>query len=160
MRLVIAFLLTLALSSPALAQYWTHYDNARFGYGIDVPPGFEGQGESDNGDGQVFYLPNGMQELTVWGGWLGVSADTLEGEAAGRSGSDMGAGWAISYSAATPQWATWSGTQGDSILYQRMILLCDGESYAAFRLTYPARDLAPMHSVLEGLVRSFVPSGC
>lgn len=146
--------------TPALAQYWTHYANARFGYELDIPPGFEGQGESDSGDGQIFYLPQSLQELTVWGGLLGVTAETFEGEAESRADAIMAAGWVISSASATPSWATLSGTRTNQALYQRMILLCDGESYAAFRITHPAKDLAAMSSVLEGLARSFAPADC
>ena len=41
-------------SIPAHAQDWSRYDNARFGFGVDIPPGFVGAGESENGDGQAF----------------------------------------------------------------------------------------------------------
>ena len=82
------FLLALMLiASPALAQFWGHYENARFGYAIDVPPDFVGQGESDNGDGQVFLLLGAEQALTVWGGHL---LDTFEQEVADRVASASG----------------------------------------------------------------------
>lgn len=155
LALIIAMLVTV----PAAAQFWSHYVNARFGYELDIPPGYEGQGESENGDGQVFYLPGQQQELTVWGGLLGVTSPSFENEVADRFGKDKGA-WTISYHAATPHWASWSGTNDDTVMYQRMILLCGANSYAAFRAVYPASDLAGMHAVIEGLVRSFKPIGC
>ncbi|UYN99505.1 MAG: hypothetical protein KIT02_16620 [Devosia sp.] len=145
---------------PVQAQFWTSYTNARFGYALDIPPGYEGQGESDNGDGQLFYLPNRQHELRVWGGWSTVTADNFEGEVANRLSQDLIEGWLLSYQASTPQWATWSATRGRFIMYQRMITLCDGDSYAAFRAVYPAQDLSDMHETIEGLVRSFVPTAC
>ncbi|MCS6760751.1 MAG: hypothetical protein MO846_01115 [Candidatus Devosia symbiotica] len=36
-----------------------------------MPDGFVGQGESNNGDGQIFVLPGRAITLNVWGGWLG-----------------------------------------------------------------------------------------
>jgi hypothetical protein len=159
MRFVLVFVLCL-LPLPALAQVWTHYANARFLYSLDIPPGYEGQGESGNGDGQVFYLPNQRHELLAWGGLLGVTAADLPGEAADRLRADSAAGWAITYQAGTPQWAVWSGTRGDLVLYQRMILLCDGASYAAFRLTHPSFDMARGQPLVEGLVRSLRAEGC
>jgi hypothetical protein len=156
MRFVLALILGLA-ALPALAQVWTHYPNTRFAYSLDIPPGFVGEGESANGDGQVFYVPNGLQELRAWGGLLGVATETFPEEATARLQSDMGEGWAITYQAGTPQWAVWSGMRNGYVLYQRMILLCDGQSYAAFRLTHPAADTGRMHGVVEGLVRSLRP---
>jgi hypothetical protein len=156
MRFVLALILSLS-ALPALAQVWSHYPNARFAYSIDIPPGFVGEGESANGDGQVFYVPNGLQELRVWGGHLGVTTETFPEEAAARLQSDMSGGWAITYQAGTPQWAVWSGMRNGSVLYQRMILLCNGSSYAAFTLTHPAADTGRMHGVVEGLVRSLRP---
>ncbi len=159
MRFAVPILFCL-MSLPALAQVWTHYANARFAYSLDIPPLYEGQGESANGDGQIFYLPNGRHELLAWGGLLGVTASDLAGEATQRLSQDMAAGWAITYQAGTPQWAVWSGTRGDLILYQRMIMLCDGTSYAAFRLTHPTRDMARNQPIVEGLVRSLRAEGC
>ncbi len=156
MRFALVLILSLC-TLPALAQVWSHYPNARFGYSVDIPPGFVGEGESGNGDGQIFYLPNGLQDLRVWGGLLGVTAETFPAEAAARMTRDINEGWAITYQAGTPQWAVWSGARGGYALYQRMILLCDGQSYAAFRLTHPAADTGRMHAVVEGLARSLRP---
>jgi hypothetical protein len=152
--LAAALLLSVA---PALGQFWGHYANARFGYAIDVPPGFEGQGEADSGDGQVFYHLGAEQSLTVWGGNL---LESFEAEVAQRQGRASADNWAISYQAATPQWAVFSGQRDHRILYQRMIVLCDGTRYAAFTLEYNLRDLAPADAVIDGLTRSFVASGC
>ena len=152
------FLLALMLiASPALAQFWGHYDNARFGYAIDVPPDFVGQGESDNGDGQVFLLLGAEQALTVWGGHL---LDTFEQEVADRVASASGENWGVSYRVSTPQWAVFSGQRDHRIVYQRMITLCDGTRYAAYRMEYNIRDLAAMDAVIEGLNRSLVASAC
>jgi len=151
---VLAFLL---LAYPAQAQFWEHYANVRFGYEIDVPPDFVGQGESSNGDGQIFYRPGTQQELTVWGGHL---LDTFEQEVANRLTDANAENWAISYQASTPQWAVFSGQRDHRIVYQRMIALCDGAGYAAYRVEYNIRDLAAMDAVIDGLNRSFVAEGC
>jgi hypothetical protein len=145
------------IASPALAQFWGHYENAGFGYEIDVPPDFVGQGESDNGDGQVFLRLGADQALTVWGGHL---LDTFEGEVAERLGYASADNWAITYRASTPQWAVFSGQRDHRIFYQRMIALCDGAGYAAYRVEYNIRDLAAMDAVVEGLNKSFVAAGC
>ena len=58
------------LTTPAFAQGWERYDNARYGYSIDIPPEFAGNGESDNGDGQGFQNMASAQDLVVWGGTI------------------------------------------------------------------------------------------
>jgi len=147
----VALILFALLTTPALAQGWQTYGNARFGYLIDIPPAFSGLGESDNGDGQAFAADGKPIDLLVWGGY------TLEGfdaETAQRMRWDEDEAWNITYQATTPGWASWSAIKGSRILYQRMVLLCDGSSYAAFRAEYSVTDSADMDPVIERLVRS------
>ncbi|MCW5721323.1 MAG: hypothetical protein KIS86_09290 [Devosia sp.] len=151
MRFALTLFLALSLATPALAQGGGRYDNARFGYSIAVPEGFVAQGESANGDGQRFELPGRVTSLVVWGGHL----DDFESEVAARIGYDTAENWSISYQATSPKWASWSGSKGGRILYQRMILLCEGTGYAAFRMEYGQVDRPKMDRVVERLVSSF-----
>ena len=147
--LIFAFLALLAM--PVLAQDGGHYDNARFGYGVDIPPGFEGNGESDNGDGQSFQQPGQAQGLTIWGGNL---LGDLENEVASAIRSAEGEAWNITAQTVTPRWADLSAIKGFRVFHQRMVLLCDGQSYAAFRTEYSAADSAEMEPILNTLTRS------
>lgn len=157
----LAGLLAILVSvSPAMAQYWTHYANTRFAYETDIPPDYVGQGESAKGDGQVFFLPGGLQSLTVWGGNFNETSPDFEAEAKSKFEADMQQGLSVSYQSSTPHWAAWSGTIGNRVIYQRMILLCDSTSYAAIRSEYERDDLNAMHEIIEGLVRSFKGSDC
>ena len=144
------------LPAAAAAADWGRYENGRYGYGIAVPPGFAGQGESDSGDGQVFRSGNGRETLTVWGGYLmlGDFGDEVEATLAGLKDE----GWSISYQASSPRWASFSGTRGGTVLYGRMVAACDG--YATFRLEYPQADLARFDPIVERLVQSLGESGC
>jgi hypothetical protein len=155
MRIMLIALFALA-TLPALAQNGERYDNPRFGYSVSVPPGFVGQGESDNGDGQAFALPGRAITLNVWGGWL----SDFDSEVASRIAQDAADGWNQTYQAVTPRWASWSATAGGQILYQRLIALCDGQSYAAFRVEYGPRDRAEMDPVVEQLVASLRSDAC
>jgi hypothetical protein len=150
MRILILVILAL-LAAPASAQDWSSYGNGRFGYEIDIPPLFVGQGESDNGDGQVFARQQGAARLTVWG--ANMMAPNFEGEVAQAIEFAKGDGWTVSYQAATPEWASFSGTNFGRIMYQRMVLLCDRHSWAAFQLDYSLRD-GKMDPIIEQLVRS------
>lgn len=151
------FLLALfsLIAIPALADDWGRYSNDRFGYVVDVPPGFAAGKEADNGDGRAFR--NGATRLAVWGGHI-IEAD-FEAEAAAAEGLAGDDGWSVTYQAVTPSWASFSGSKGQRILYERMIALCDGTQYAAFRLEYSAVDLAELDPVVNRLVKSLEPSG-
>ena len=153
MRALICFML-IALAVPALAAGWEPYGNARFGYTIEVPPGFEWGKEADNGDGRSFR--SGATKLLVWGGT--ITEDSLEGAVAAAKEFAVGDGWTITYEAVTPSWASYSGTQGQRVLYQRMIGLCDMQ-YAAFRLEYSAVDIGKLEPVVERLVQT-LKGGC
>ena len=157
MRILFSILAMLVLVSPTLAQYWGHYSNSRFGYEIDIPPDFVGNGESDNGDGQTFYNLAAEQGLTVWGGEM---MNALEAEAGFAADALSRDGWSVTERSSTPQWATLAAMRDHRLVYQRMIALCDGRSFAAFRAEFNISDLARMDPVLSGLARSFVHQGC
>ncbi len=154
MRTLIFAVLLALFAAPAAGQDWGHYDNDHYGYGLDIPPDFLGQGESGNGDGQQFQHHRGAQRLTVWGGLLDGANESLEAEVKWRMERAEAGAWRVTYQAATPDWASFSAIKEGRVLYQRMILLCDRQSFAAFRLEYSARSLAAMTPVVEQLVRS------
>lgn len=156
MRILLIALFAL-FAAPAFAQGWDHYENGRFGYSIDIPPGFSGQGESDSGDGQAFAAKGNPIDLLVWGGPM---MGDFEAEIAQRMAWDGDEAWNVTYQAVTPRWASWSAIKGSRILYQRMVLLCEGSSYAAFRAEYSVTDSAEMDPVIERLVRSLRGVGC
>ena len=151
MRPLIFALLLALLVAPASAQDWGHYDKGRYGYSIAIPPDYLGQGESDNGDGQEFQRRRGAQRLTVWGGTVNES---FEAEVKWQMEQAEAGAWHVTYQAVTAEWASFSAIKGFRILYQRMILLCDRQSYAAFSLEYSVRDSASVDAVVETLVGS------
>jgi hypothetical protein len=154
-----SFLLILfaLVTTPALAQGWQTYDNARFGYTIDIPPGFEVASEASNGDGATFYREAGAMDLFVWGANL-LEDFADEAEQAQAFATEQG--YNLTYQATTPQWTSFSGIAAGKVMYQRMQLLCDGQSWAAFRVEYGQRDIAAMDKVIERLVQSLRGNGC
>jgi hypothetical protein len=150
MRYVLLVILSL-LATPAFAQEWTEYTNARFGFSIDVPPGFELASEADNGDGATFYREAGAMDLFVWGANLLEDFET-EAQRAQDFATDQG--YNLTYQATTPQWTSFSGVAGGKVMYQRMELLCDGQSWAAFRAEYGTPDVGAMNEVVERLAQS------
>ena len=153
MRLTLRLLLALLLllPAPAMAAGWRHYVNARYGYGVDVPPGFVGQSESENGDGQVFKTPTA--KLTVFGGNI-VSGD-FEGEVVQQERFAEQDKWGITYQVSTPQNASFSGKRGARILYARMIPLCHGQQFGMFEIEHSSVDLQAFNPIIDRLVGSF-----
>lgn len=155
MRTLVAVVLILLLPfGPAFSDDWGRYENARFGYVIDVPPGFAQGTESENGDGRNFR--NGASKLAVWGGNL--IEEEFEAEVAAAMRFAQTDGWALTYQSVTPSWASFSGTQGKRVLYQRMVAGCTGQ-YAAFRLEYSAVDIGELDPVVNRLARTLM-GGC
>ncbi|MHA6691755.1 hypothetical protein [Devosia sp. A449] len=156
MRILLTLLLAL-FTTPAFAQGWNHYDNPRFGYGVDIPPGFTGSDLSDNGDGQGFQKLDAAAGLVVWGGYF---LDDFETEVSAATAEAEADAWNITGQTTTPRWAEFSALKGIRILHQRMVMLCDGSSYAAFRVEYSVRDSAEMETDINRLTRSLRGDGC
>ena len=154
MRFVLAVLLMGISAGPVLAQYWTQYANSRFGYSLDIPPGYEAQGESDGGDGQVFFDPGTTQTLVVWGGYI---IEDFESEVQTRIADAGGAAWNVTSETITPQWAEFTAIKGMRMLHQRMITGCDGSAYAAYALDYLVVDTARIAEIIEGLAPTLQP---
>jgi hypothetical protein len=137
------------------AEGWQRYANARFGYAIDIPPGFSAVAEADNSDGGTSRSADA--ELAVWGAWLvdtGFSADVAE-----RMRGDEADGWTLSYRRETASGASWSGLRDGRILYARAVPLCDGAA-GYFRLEYPQTNAKGFDAVVKTLVKGFGGSGC
>jgi hypothetical protein len=154
--LCLAITFLCAFSQPAGAAAWDSYDNQRFGYTIDIPPGFSPIAEADNGDGGIAKSPDGRDELRVWGNHL-IAGDFSE-EIASRVAADIADGWSISYERRGDRAASWSGRRGERILYVRAIKGC-GDAAVYFRLEYRRASLAAYDAVVRRLVRS-LKSAC
>jgi hypothetical protein len=149
-------LLLLILPAPAFAAEWEPYANARFGFAVDIPPGFALVREADNGDGRTY--GNGGATLAVWAHYL-TAGDFAE-EVADRRVTYGQEGWDLSYDRETTGWASLSGTRGDRILYHRIIALC-GDAVASFVLDYPQSMKAEISPFVGKLVKSLHPAeGC
>lgn len=151
-------LLTLiAFTLPAFAQAWTTYGNARFGYFVDIPPGFSKIAEADNGDGGRAQAAEGKAELAVWGSRL--TERKFGPEMAWRADQDRADGWTVSYQKEQPQWAVWSGAKGDRIFYARAIKACGGAA-AFFRLEYEKTTAKAYDPIVARLSKSLRSGKC
>ncbi|MCV0351842.1 MAG: hypothetical protein K5863_17325 [Nitratireductor sp.] len=131
---------------------WTTYYNPRFGYQIEIPPTFSEVIEPANGDGGISRSLEGNAELSVWGHHI-ITGD-FRTEIESRIASSEQQGWKISYKRRTDHWASWSGSKGNRVFYQRAIPLCDNQA-AQFRLEYDRAALRPFDPIVERLVGTF-----
>ena len=158
MRFILAALLfTIPVPLAAAELGWSQYGNARYGYIGEVPAGFSGGGESDNGDGQTFTWDRAGQVLSYW---ASLYDGPLEDAVRQRMGFAERDGWSITYQATTPTWASYSGQMGSRIFYSHMIQLCDQDSYGIFTVQYSTAQAADMRPTVERLVQSFRAEGC
>lgn len=140
-----------AATLQASTDDWSRYDNPRFAYTIDVPPGFSALSEAENGDGGVASSADGKAELRVWGANL-VDRD-FGVDIADRVRSDASEGWAISYDRRTADKASWSGSRKDRVFYARAVEGCDGAAIY-FRLEHDRSQLKLYDAVVSRLVKS------
>ncbi|MEQ1943521.1 hypothetical protein ABMA32_13990 [Mesorhizobium sp. VNQ89] len=133
---------------------WTLYGNPRFGFWIDIPPGFSGIVESTNGDGGIAKSADGNAELSIWGSHL--TEGNFKSEVRERIELTRSYGWNVTYEKRDETWASWSGTKGDRVMYERAIAICDSGS-AFFLLEYDTADIAEFGPVIDHLLKSFKP---
>ena len=157
MKHLLAAAAVLAIASVASAADWLRYDNARYAYSIEVPPGFGPVEEAQNGDGGVTRSAGGNAELAVWGSM--IIDDDFRSEVASRIASDMNDGWDISYDVRRETAASWSGTRNGRILYSRALSGCDGTA-GFFRLEMDASAKEAYDPVVTRLVKTFTRPGC
>ncbi len=157
MKWAIGLLLALLATPSFAATGWSSYLNDRFGYETAIPPGFVGQGEPDDHDGQVFRGPAG-QKLTVFGGYIVDSS--FDADVQTLIGSTTSDGWTITYQATTPGWASYSGTKGQRVIYVREISGCKADRTATFQFEYPATQINALKPVVERLVAGLKQKWC
>ena len=137
------------ISSAATARAG-YYENARFGYAVEIPAGFSKVVEADNSDGGTARSADGKAELAVWG--ANLLDETFDWDVASRIAADATDGWSISYKAVKAGSASWSGSKGGRVAYSRAIRACAGQA-AYFRIEYDraaARAIDPSGEEPEG----------
>jgi hypothetical protein len=158
LRSIVAVVLAL-LALPALASAWGHYENGRFGFAIDVPPGFAAQGESFNGDGNRFTTPTA--ELRAFAGYIFRGERTFETEAGFARDAWGEEGYALTYQVTTPRYSVMSGKKGARVLYERLVAICGGDAFMGYSLEYSVADMKAFDSIIDRLSGSLkAPAKC
>ncbi len=150
--------LTLQLT-PAVAQDWTPFGIKKFGFVVDVPPGFAyvRSLREDRQEGAAFQNPDG-DAIVVWGIALPVRdfRDNVENLIAQQQEDE---GLEVTYKRITPKWAAYSGFKDGLIRYVKAITVCD-DRVAFFLIDYDRdakRDYDPVVTQME---KSLKREGC
>jgi hypothetical protein len=137
----------------AQAKYQT-YANARFGYSISYPAGILiPQGESDNGDGQIFRSRDGKAEMRVFGRY-NVQNETLRGAFNAAVTGEGGSGREVTYKLLKGNFYVVSGRQNGKIFYEKTML--KGDTFKTFMMKYDESESATYNSITSRVSRSFV----
>jgi hypothetical protein len=155
-RLVLAGMLIFAACGAFAADGWSRYQNARYGYAIDIPPGFSPISEADNSDGGTSRGTPGRATLSVWGANLLV--ESFKSDVNGRIESAKQDGWELSLKKVGAKSATWSGTKDDRILYAHAKPGCDGQA-SYFQIEYDADAKDALDGPIGRMVKTFKPRG-
>jgi hypothetical protein len=139
----------------AAAAEWWPYDNARFGYAIELPGEFGLAARPDNNDGLTLSPADKSARLLVFGAHL-FDGD-FASEAKMRMSLAKGEGWQISYSKINSRGMSFSGIRQDRIVYVRGVALCNGGA-AFFQMDYPKAAMQRYDAVVMRLVRSLRPT--
>jgi hypothetical protein len=150
MRWLIALVL---MCSPALAEAWSQFESARFGFSIEVPSGFmDSMTPSDNGDGAKFASPDKTAELLIWGRNLD---QTFNQDAVEQKRSEKADGWRITYSPVRRGKSyVLSGIKNDRIMYLKAVAACGGRLALAFRIEYPRAEKLQYDAMVTRLANS------
>jgi hypothetical protein len=148
MRLILAAVAVLHIATVQAAE-WQNYANARFGYSIDVPPGFSLVGPSDRGDGASFRSADGRSTLVIWGD---PAPQGFQADFNAAANAERRDGWQVLQQTATPGWALLVSAKGPLMRDSAFAPACDGTAVAGFQFTYPTdeRDMQLASMRLQG----------
>lgn len=160
MRLILICILCL-LALPATAASWHSYSNARFGYAVAVPPGFQ-KADVGKRNADAVFKSTAEGTLSVWG--MKVPGGDFRQAVAALMSNVQHQNWSLDQggSAFDKNWFIFSATRGGEKLYEKAIALCGGHAVAGISLEYPAAEKSRVWPLLDKLGRSVraTKSGC
>jgi hypothetical protein len=138
-------------ATPAGADTWRTYRNARFGTTIEYPSRFRPGRPPDNGGGLGFSASDGAS-FSIFGSHNSLEHDLPGLEAFVRDGRDKAE--QVTYSARGSDWFVLSGTRGTSTFYERYLLSHRGKIVNGFVIAYPSRLQAVYGPIVTRMSRS------
>jgi hypothetical protein len=145
--------LAILASSPAYSQEWNTLIDDRFGYAVPIPSEYTLSLRPEAGNSRLYHNARG-DLLAVWAAKLHDRSFTNWVE--DRRVQDEESGWDITYVRFTPNWASYSGVQGDQIRYVRAIRFCRDRT-ALFLIDYARSEKARYDPIITHMVRQMRP---
>lgn len=135
----------------ALPEFAT-YHNSRFDFCVKFPVGMQGQGESENRDGQVFIDEERDIRMTVFGS--NAPEGSIEEEY--QLTIDTYEGYEITFDDPNQNWFAISGEKEGRVKYTFTMLR--EEQFANLEIEYPQSEIHTFYPVLQYILDSF--PGC
>ena len=163
---LLSLLLVACSAAPALSQSvrdldWTTYHNPRFGLQLRYPADvFPSQRTSEARDGDLFTTPDNSAKLVVG------AFENTEGHTAASYQKFIARhsypGLRADYSPVRQSWSVLSGTSGDTMIYEKIMLSCGGGVINSFALVYPVAERDFYDPIVEAIEDTFTPGneGC
>lgn len=140
-----------AVQTGSAQSNYKIYTNARFKYSISYPADLlVPQGESENGDGQVFReKSNSSVEMRVYGGYNALN-ETLRSRY-----EDLNRKWSngVTYKVIRHDWFVVSAMVNGKIHYQKTFLR--GDTFKTFEIEYDAVRGSEYNDVTDRVAKSF-----
>jgi hypothetical protein len=150
MKIFLILLTLILLSQVVFSQTdYKTYANARYGYSISYPSDLlEPQGESDNGDGQIF--KNSAAEMRVYG------SNSVLGETLEKQYRELlkKFGKTLAYKTFRENFFVVSAIRNDKIFYQKTFENSDSV-FITFEIEYKKSERAKYDKVVTKIVKSF-----
>lgn len=132
------------------------YRNERFGFQLSYPSAvFEPGEEPEGGQGMVFQSRDGAAQLLVSAG-RNATGETL-GSYRRFVLSKTYANARIAYAPVRSSWFVLSGTNGDTMFYERITFRCGGKMIYGWQMTYPVAKRETYDPIVEAVHRSYRP---
>ena len=151
-----------AQAQPATSGYGNEtppiatYRNERFGFRLTYPSSVFEPGEApQGGQGMVFTSRDGSARLLVSAG-QNTTGETL-GSYRRFVLSKTYADARIAYAPVRGSWFVLSGTNGDTMFYERITFRCGGQVIYGWQMTYPAAERKIYDPIVEAVHRSYRP---
>ena len=149
-------LATSAVSRSAEDLGWTPMRNERFGLSLEYPANvFVDQRTSEAGDGDLFVTSDQSAKLLV-GAFENVEAHTPASYQRFIARQSY-PGLLVDYAPRGRTWSVLSGTQGDTMVYEKVMFTCGGRVINSFALVYPIAERDFYDPIVEGIEDSFSP---
>ena len=142
-------------TTPPAATVYTRYANARFGFAVDILPGWTAGPEADSGDGIVHYSPDGLGVLTVYGA-NNLDGESLEARSDAFQQGIVDDGGRVTFTAQSGDHFTVSGYDADGDIFYTREWVGPGSSNT-LTWTYPAAQKEQYDDLVNHVVESFTP---